>query len=144
MGDKPLMKKITLLILSAATLTSANLSVKQIENMVIKIHQKRPGADNILLDNTHEPFAEKTPVENNITETSTNSVQTNTKAKLKLHAIMAQKAFINDQWLDVNDTIEGYQLKYIGKRGVVLQSGNDIKTLMFNNKKDSLIKIEGR
>jgi len=138
------MKKTTLLMLSAATLLSANLSVKQIENMVMKIHQKRPGADISILDKTYEPFAIKVVKENNQTKEVVQVVQKRSEAKLVLHAIMGDKAFINNKWLKVNDTIEGYELKYIGKRGVVLQSGNSIKKLLFNDKKNSLIKIEGR
>jgi hypothetical protein len=144
MGDKSLMKKITLLILSAATLTSANLSVKQIENMVLKIHQKRPGADITILDKTYEPFVLKKVYKETNTTKEIKPVVVKNEAKLQLHAIMGNKAFINNKWLEVNDTIEGYQLKYIGKRGVVLQSGNSIKKLLFNDKKNSLIKLEGR
>jgi len=138
------MKKVTLLILSAV-LANANLSVKQIENMVVKIHEKRPGADIDILNNTFEPFVtKKFTVENNTTLLSDKTVKKPIDAKIQLHAIMGNKAFINNKWLEVNDTIEGYQVKYIGKRGVVLQSGNHIKKLLFNDKKNSIIKLEGR
>jgi len=139
------MKKTTLLMLSAATLLSANLSVKQIENMVLKIHKKRPGADIAVLEKTYNPFPIKQILEeNNQTKETKVVVRKTNEVKLQLHAIMGNKAFINNKWLEVNDTIEGYELKYIGKRGVVLQSGNSIKKLLFNDKKNSLIKLEGR
>ena len=138
------MKNTTLLILSATILASANLSVKQIENMVLKIHKKRPGADVSMLDKTHEPFAIKVIQETNQTKETITAITQTKEAKLELHALMADKAFINNKWLEVNSTIDGYQLKYIGKRGVVLQSGNNIKKLIFNDQKNSIIKLEGR
>jgi hypothetical protein len=145
MGDKSLMKKTTLLMLSAATLLSANLSVKQIENMVLKIHKKRPGADIAVLEKTYNPFPIKQILEeNNQTKETKVVVRKTNEVKLQLHAIMGNKAFINNKWLEVNDTIEGYELKYIGKRGVVLQSGNSIKKLLFNDKKNSLIKLDNK
>jgi hypothetical protein len=144
MGDKPLMKNTTLLILSATILASANLSVKQIENMVLKIHQKRPGTDVAMLDATYEPFAVKVIQDDNQTKETVTVTAQAKEAKLELHALMADKAFINNKWLEVNSTIDGYQLKYIGKRGVVLQSGNNIKKLIFNDQKNSIIKLEGR
>jgi hypothetical protein len=144
MGDKPLMKNTTLLILSATILASANLSVKQIENMVLKIHQKRPGTDVAMLDATYEPFAVKVIQDDNQTRTIATTVQQPKDTTLQLHAIMGNRAFINNKWLEVNATMDGYQLKYIGKNGVVLQNGNTIKKLIFNDKKNSLIKLEGR
>jgi len=35
-------------------------------------------------------------------------------------------------------------LKYIGKRGVVLRNGNQIKKLFLHDNKNDFIKIEGR
>jgi len=138
------MKKITLLILSAGILAHANLTVKQIENMVVKIHQKRPGLDLSKLDKTFEPFALKNVVYDTNQTTGVKTVKKKAEARIELHAIMSDKAFLNDRWLKVNDTINGYTLKHIGKRGVVLQSGDNIKKLMFHKNKNSLIKIEGR
>jgi len=138
------MKKSILLIISAAIALNANLSVKQIENMVLKIHQKRPGADISMLDKTFEPFAVKVVLDDNKTQVSSVSPVHKVEAKIQLHAIVGKKAFLNDKWLEVNDTISGYTLKYIGKRGVVLQSGNNIKKLIFHDKKNSIIKLEGR
>ena len=140
MGDKSLMKKTALLILSIAILLSANLSIKQIENMVLKIHKKRPGIDIAVLEKTSNPFnIKQIHKENNKTKNTKVVIRKINEAKLQLHAIMGNKAFIDNKWLKVNDTIEGYQLKHIGKRGVVLQNGNSIKKLLFNDKKNNLI-----
>jgi len=138
------MKKSILLIISAVIASNANLSVKQIENMVLKIHQKRLGADIKKLDKTFEPFAVKVVLDENKTQVPSLSPVYKVEAKIQLHAIVGKKAFLNDKWLEVNDTISGYTLKYIGKRGVVLQSGNNIKKLIFHDKKNSIIKLEGR
>jgi len=138
------MKKITLLIISAAISINANLSVKQIENMVLKIHQKRAGTDIRKLDQTYEPFVIKLISENNESKIITKSVEYKSDARIQLHAIVGQKAFLNNRWLEVNDTIDGYELKYIGKRGVVLQNGNNIKKLIFHDKNNTIIKLEGR
>jgi len=139
------MKKITLLILSAGIVANASLSVKQIENMVVKIHQKRPGLDISKLDKTFEPFVVKEVEVVDTNKTTGKKVfRKKAEVKIELHAIMGDRAFLNNKWLKVDDTINGYTLKHIGKRGVVLQSGNNIKKLMFHDDKNSLIKIEGR
>ena len=142
MGDKPLMKNkiliVSLLSVSLSVLSYADISVKQIENMVIKIHQKRVGFNLDTLESTKDPFTEKKD-----TNTSTGILlDMNNDTRLSLHAIMINKAYINDEWKAVNDTILGYTVKYIGKRGVVLKNGNNIKKLFLHKKRDNFIKIE--
>ena len=119
----------------------ANLSAEQIENMVKKIHEKRVGADLSTLEMTKEPFI-RVKEEDNVTTVvlPTEAVE----EKVSLHAIMGGKAYINDGWKDVNDTVMGYTLKYVGKRGVVLRNGNHIKKLFLHEEKDNFITIEGR
>ncbi|MEO1953328.1 MAG: hypothetical protein ABGW74_01330 [Campylobacterales bacterium] len=138
------MKKVIYILISGSLLVNANYSVKQIENMVLKIHNKRPGLDVSVLENTYEPFVMKEIIKKNDTEKEIVLKSVKKDEKIELHAILADKAYINDKWLKVNDTINGYQLKYIGKRGVVLQNGNEIKKLLFHDKKNNLIKLEGR
>jgi len=120
----------------------ADISVKQIENMVVKIHKKRIGFNLETLESTKNPFTEKK--DNNATAGGVLSDLDNDDLRWSLHAIMIDKAYINDEWKDINDTILGYTLKYIGKRGVVLQSGNNIKKLFLHKKRDNFIKIEER
>lgn len=134
------MKKI-LFITSVLTVSLfAELSVEQIEKMVSKIHLKREGVDLKTLDATKEPFAktlEKKEEEALIVPTQKD------KGKLSLHAIMNGKAYINDSWKRVNDKVMGYTLKYIGKRGVVLRNGNNVKKL-FLYERENIIKLEER
>ena len=135
------MKK-TLFIISLLTVSLyADLSVKQIQEMVSKIHEKREGIKLETLETTQEPFI-RVEEENNTT-TFVIPVAEET-AKLSLHAIMNGKAYINDSWKGVDDTIMGYTLKYVGKRGVVLRNDNNVKKLFLHQNRDNFIKLEER
>jgi hypothetical protein len=57
---------------------------------------------------------------------------------------MSGKAYINNSWKKVGDTILGYTVKYIGKRGVVLRNGNTVKKLFLGKSKKNLIMLEER
>jgi len=133
------MKKLLLIPGLFVLSLNAELSVKQIENMVIKIHEKRKGADLATLDKTKEPFVVREVKED--TTVYVAPVIKQEEAKLSLHAIMNGKAYINDSWKSVDDQVLGYTLKYIGKRGVVLKNGNQIKKLFLHEKRDNFIKI---
>ena len=135
------MKKLILSGLLFSVWLYADLSVSQIENMVKSIHEKRVGFDLETLESTKNPFV-KLEEENNVTTYVIPKVQE--EIKVSLHAIMGGKAYINDAWADVNDSIMGYTLMYVGKRGVVLRNGNHIKKLFLHNDKNDFIKIEGR
>jgi len=135
------MKK-TLFIISLLTVSLyADLSVKQIQKMVSMIHEKREGIKLETLEETKEPFV-RLEEENNIT-TFVMPEQAE-EAKLVLHAIMNGKAYINESWQGVDDTIMGYTLKYVGKRGVVLRNANNIKKLFLHQERDNFIKLEER
>ncbi len=141
MGDKSLMKKTLLIVLSLTFSLYADLSVEQIQQMVSKIHEKREGVKLETLETTKEPFV-RLEEDNNIT-TFVIPVKAE-EAKLSLHAIVNGKAYINDAWKSVDDTIMGYTLKYVGKRGVVLRNGNHIKKLFLHEKRNSFITLEER
>jgi len=137
------MKKILVYIFSFSMFLYADLSVQQIQSMVNKIHEKREGVKLATLDNTKEPFVRLSSDDNS----STFVIPTTTKtreAKLTLHAIVNGKAYINDDWMSLSDKILGYELKFIGKRGVVLRNENHIKKLFLRKIKESFIKIEER
>ena len=136
------MKNIVLIISLLTVSLYANLSVEQIEKMVHKIHEKRVGFDLDILESTKNPFV-VLEEENNVT-TFVIPKKVTEDVKISLHAIMGEKAYINDGWKDINDTVLGYTLKYIGKRGVVLRNGNHIKKLFLHEDRDSFIKIEER
>jgi len=135
------MKKTLFIALLLTVSLYATLSVKQIHKMVIKIHEKREGVKLETLEETKEPFV-RLQEENNVT-TFVIPEQAE-EAKLSLHAIMNGKAYINEVWKGIDDTIMGYTLKYVGKRGVVLRNGNNIKKLFLHQEKDNFIKLEER
>jgi hypothetical protein len=137
------MKKILLLLLAVTFLLKADLSVAQIQQMVQKIHQKRTGVKLETLADTKEPFV-RLQEENNISTFVIPTESLKEEAKLILHAIVNGKAYINDEWYGIDDSIFGYDLKYIGKRGVVLRSENHIKKLFLRKNSDGFIKLGER
>jgi len=142
MGDKSLMKKLFILFCVVTLVVYADLSVQQIQKMVNKIHQKREGIKLETLVDTKEPFV-RLEEENNVSTYIIPTIETE-EAKLVLHAIVNGKAYINNSWVSVNDNVFGYNLKYIGKRGVVLRNENHIKKLFLHKKRDGFIKLEER
>ena len=135
------MKKLFLLLLSLTVFSSAEISLKQIENMVTKIHQKREGVKLETLDTTLEPFVR---VAEDNTTVIIEPVMKKKEEKLVLHAIVNGKAYINDSWNVLDDRILGYTLRFIGQRGVVLRNGNHIKKLYLRKKRDNFITLEER
>jgi len=135
------MKKILFIIPLLTGLLYADLSVEQIEEMIGKIHLKREGVKLETLEATKEPFV-RMKKEDNITTIAILAKEET--AKLSLHAIVNGKAYINDAWKSVDDTIMGYTLKYVGKRGVVLRNGNNIKKLFLHKERDNFITLEER
>lgn len=134
------MKKILLLLLPLTVFLNADLSVEQIQKMVASIHEKREGVKLETLETTVSPFV-RLEEENNVT---TFGALVKEEEKLVLHAIVNGKAFINDAWSNIGDTIMGYTLKFIGNRGVVLRNDNHIKKLFLHEKRDNFIKLEER
>jgi len=135
------MKKLFLLLLSLTVFSSAEISLKQIENMVTKIHQKREGVKLETLDTTLEPFVR---VAEDNTTVIIEPVMKKKEEKLVLHAIVNGKAYINDSWNVLDDRIMGYTLRFIGQRGVVLRNGNHIKKLYLRKERDNFITLEER
>ena len=135
------MKKILLLLLPFTVFLNADLSVEQIQKMVMSIHEKREGVKLETLDTTVSPFI-RLEAESNGTNFSV-PVKEEEK-KLALHAIVNGKAYLNDSWYNLNDTIMGYTLKFVGKSGVVLRNENHIKKLFLHEQRDNFIKLEER
>ncbi len=133
------MKKLLLIPGLFVLSLNADLSVNQIQNMVVKIHEKRKGADLATLEQTKEPFVIRQEKEKQTIFVAPSV--TMVEEKMSLHAIMNGKAYINDSWKSIDDKIFGYTLKYVGKRGVVLKNGNQIKKLFLHENRDDFIKI---
>ena len=138
------MKNILMIVSLLTASLYADLSVEQIENMVKKIHEKRVGFDLKTLANTKDPFVVTLEEEKEEELPAYIAPKKSMNTHISLHAIMGGKAYINSGWKDINDTVLGYTLKYIGKRGVVLRNGNQIKKLFLHNQNNNFIKIEGR
>ena len=138
-----MMKRVLILVPLSLTLTMADLSVKQIETMVQKIHLKREGIALETLEQTKEPFIRIRKEENKPVLIELPS-QMEEDVKFSLHAIMGGKAYINDGWKKVGDVVMGYTVKYIGKRGVVLQNGTTIKKLFVGKPKEQLLILDER
>ena len=136
------MKNILLIVSLLTASLYADLSVAQIENMVKKIHERRTGFNLETLAMTKNPFVVSVEEEDELPAFI--APRKTTKADISLHAIMSGKAYINNGWKDINDTVMGYTLKYVGKRGVVLRNGNHIKKLFIHNEKNNFITIEER
>lgn len=134
------MKKIFLLLFPITVLLNADVSVEQIQEMVMKIHEQREGVQLKTLEGTENPFV-RLQQENNVT---TFGMPAKEEEKVVLHAIVNGKAYINDSWSSLDDSIMGYTLKYIGKSGVVLRNGNHIKKLYLYEKRDNFITLEER
>ena len=132
------MKKILLPLSLLSTYLFADLSVDQIQRMVVKIHEKRDGIALQKLDDTKEPFVH-IQVEDNTTKYVAPEKD---EIEISLHAILNNKAYINDSWYKVNESVMGYQLKYIGKKGVVLRNDTHIKKLFLREKRENYISIE--
>ena len=136
------MKNIVLGLTVLNVLAVADLSVQQIDSMVVKIHQEREGVKLETLDKTKEPFVKLQEDENNV---STFVIpEKKEEVKLSLHAIINGKAFINDRWVKVDEKIMGYTLKYVGKIGVVLRNDNNIKKLFLSKSGNNFIQLEER
>lgn len=136
------MKKTVLSIIVLSVLACADLTVQQIDSMVAKIHQKREGVKLETLDQTKEPFVKLEADDNNVSTFVVLEKKEDTK--LALHAIVNGKAFINDKWIEVEERIMGYTLKYIGTKGVVLRNENNIKKLFLSKGGNNFIQIEER
>ena len=135
------MKKILFIISLLTVSLYADLTVEQIQEMVMKIHEKREGVKLETLETTKEPFVRLEEEDNVTTFVIPKKAE---EVKLSLHAVMNGKAYINEAWMGIDDTILGYTLKYVGKKGVVLRSGNNIKKLFLHKKRDNLIKLKER
>ena len=135
------MKKILIIMSLLYVSLYADLTVAQIENMISKIHLKREGVKLETLEATKEPFVRRSE-EDNVSKIVIHGKRE--EADLTLHAIVNGKAYINDEWKAIDDTIMAYTLKYVGKRGVVLRKDNKIKKLFLHQERNNFITLEER
>jgi hypothetical protein len=135
------MKKIILILITINVALYADLSIKQMDDMIVNIHKKREGIKLGALEHTQTPFIE-VKIEDNVTKPIINAEKV---VLLELHTILNNKAYINDKWYNLDDSIAGYSLKFIGKKGVVLRNENSIKKLFLHKNKNNFLMIsEGK
>lgn len=129
------MKKAISILFLNIVIIHAELSVKQINMMAQQIQKKRGG---MVLKSIQNPFFIAKKPKPKITLVSKKKRQ----KPLVLHAILNQKAYINGKWRKIGETIEGYRLKYIGKKGVILVNADQVKKLFFYKKTKNRIKLK--
>jgi len=108
------MKNIVWIYLSINMLSEATFTNNQIREMTQYILKKRKSKD--IFENIKEPFV----MNINIPKKS-NIIIKPSMHTLYLQAILNNKAFINNKWLEINDQIQGYSVLFISKKEVVLQ-----------------------
>lgn len=139
------MKKILIILGLMTSFIYADLSLAEIQKMVTKIHEKRAGVNLETLEETKEPFVRLEEDENNVSTFVIPEKDKEIEAedvRLILHAIVNGKAYLNDEWVKIGNSILGYTLKHIGKRGVVLRNGNRIKKLFLKKQQESFILLK--
>ncbi len=132
------MKKIIIVTILIINGLLADIGMDQIEEMVKKIHEKREGIELESLEKTPEPFV-RLVKDNNVTTFLI--PKKDEEKKISLYAIVNKRAYINDRWLGEGERFLGFELVYIGKNGVVLRSGNQIKKLFLHEGKSKLITL---
>ena len=137
------MKKILYSLILVSPLAFADLSVQQIEQMVAKIHEKREGVKLETLQTTKAPFVRMQQDTNTNLTTFVIPIKLE-EAKVKLHAIVNGKAYINEKWYGVKEKVMGYTVKSIDTQSVELANETSIKKLFLHEKKDNFIQIEER
>jgi len=118
----------------------ADISVNQIRDMVTKIHKQRAGISLETLESTKEPFIHIEKESNVRLPVLSKKVETN----MVLHSILNGKAYINNGWKSLGSIIDGYTLKYIGEKGVVLRNKNKIKKLFLRKNRENFITVESK
>jgi len=132
------MKKILIISMLFNIFSYAELSTKNIENMVDKLYKKRIGISLEDISDIEDPFV-RMAVEDNVT-----TVVAMTEIQFSLKGIMNNKAFINDKWYSVGEVVSGYTLKYVGRKGIVLDRDKHIKKIFLRKDRESnIIKVEG-
>lgn len=135
-------KLIASFILLISVALSADLTVQQIEQMVKKISERREGVKLETLKTTREPFVRMHEGEDHVVKFIV--PEKREEAKIDLHAIVNDKAYLNESWFEKGDTIMGYTVDRIDNKGVVLKSDMNIKKLFLHDEKNSIIQLTER
>jgi hypothetical protein len=133
------MKKLLLSLTILSYPAIAELTVSQIEEMVKRIQSKRVSEYEIDFLKIPSPLeGVKKVVEENLTKTVL--LDNVADISFTLHAIMNDKAYVNEKWHNRGDKIQGFTLREIFDDHVVLKK--DRKTIKVFLVKDKSIKID--
>jgi len=130
------MKKIMINILLSTLFLSGDVATDEIDKMIMKIKAPRQGVDLKELSATLNPFV---AINQNDTNDTIIFAPKKKYTKMLLGGIMNGRAFINDTWYREGDEVSDYTLKHIGRNGVVLVKGKQIKKLFLHEKQENII-----
>ncbi len=139
MGGKSLMKKLIIFTLLLSLSCNAELSIGQIDNMVLKIQKKRVSKMDIDYKTVPSPFI----VIKKDKDSNTTIVKSPThKISFDLSAIINNSAFINGRWYKVGDMMNDYNVTNISGSEVKLQKGKSVIELFLPNKPVKIPQIQ--
>ena len=128
-----------LLIGSGFSLNAIELSVKEMEHMVEKIKQRRPGVNLEDLDAMKTPFVKKVQEQNETTgEVLPHAEKKNDLSVIEVSAIINKKAFVNGRWIKEGDKVQGFEVVHIGRKGIVIKNEEGVKTLFVASKREKI------
>jgi len=131
------MKKIILISLfSCLALNASNVHDIKIE----KIKKEREGITKTTLLETKEPFALVKITEEKKVMVVPDTIIEDEKVFV-LNAIINKKAYLNGAWHKEGDSIEGFTLKHVGVKGIVLRQGNEIKKVFLHGRAANKLNI---
>ena len=138
------MTKISILFIVICEIAIGNnKAYSSIDNMVEKIKKPRSGLSIETIEKVKDPFV----IAKMNSEASEIIVSELKKPipNFTLTAIINHQAYINGKWRKEGENVFGYELKYVGTKGVVMVYEKRIVRLFLPKKtlKDEIIKVEG-
>jgi len=134
------MKRAAIIFIAALLPVFAELSVEKIDQMVQQIQGKRSSKVEIDFNQVSSPFVRVVPSEDN--RTVELEKLPDLSVQFHLGAIINQRAKINDRWVEVGDTIQGYTVETVEEGHVVLKKADrEVELFLPEPKKNQLIQI---
>ena len=136
------MGKIVVFCLFVVNVLIASGNIQAIDKMVDSIKKPRKGLDVSTFGKLKDPFIVAT-MNTDMSEVVISEVK-KPIPNFSLSAIINHQAYINGAWHNEGEKIEGYNLRFVGSRGVVLTYEKRIVKLFLpekNQNTESVIKI---
>lgn len=121
------MKKILIISLFCSSFGFADAELDVIVN---KIQKERDSIGSAQIEKTTSPFVTVSKEKVEVIPTKKIIQKKKRKAVFVLNGLMNQKAFINGSWYKSGDTVLGFELRYIGRHGVVLTRDENGKQIL--------------